>query len=121
MTDLRFRRVLVIACALAAVADGNGQTAPDPLAARSNGRRGARGARRREQDAHVLRRRGTARGRGAGRGIPPGAGLDLPQQDGIAAALMADRPSLLYRLSIRLGERALPVAARFDKKVARGI
>ena len=34
---------------------------------------------------------------------------------------MADRPSLLYRLSIRLGERALPVAARFDKKVARGI
>src|SRR5438105_8655909 len=34
---------------------------------------------------------------------------------------MAGRPSLLYRLSIRLGERALPVAARFDKKVARGI
>src|SRR5881296_327881 len=41
MTDLRFRRVLVIACALAAVADGNGQTAPDPLAARSKGRRDA--------------------------------------------------------------------------------
>ena len=34
---------------------------------------------------------------------------------------MADRPSLLYRLSIRLGERALPVAARFDKKDARGL
>jgi len=34
---------------------------------------------------------------------------------------MADRPSLLYRLSIRLGERTLPVAARFDKKIARGI
>jgi len=38
MTDFRFRRVLVMACALAAVADGNGQTTADPLAARSKGR-----------------------------------------------------------------------------------
>jgi len=41
MTDLRFRGVLAVACALAVVSDGNGQTAPDPLAARSKGRRDA--------------------------------------------------------------------------------
>lgn len=31
------------------------------------------------------------------------------------------RPSLIYRLSIRLAERALPLASRFDKKIARGL
>ena len=31
------------------------------------------------------------------------------------------RPSFIYRLSIRLAHRALPLAARFDKKVARGL
>ena len=41
MTDLRFRGVLAVACALAVVSDGNGQTAADPLAARSKGRRDA--------------------------------------------------------------------------------
>ena len=41
MTDFRFRGVLAVACALAVVSDGNGQTAPDPLAARSKGRRDA--------------------------------------------------------------------------------
>jgi 3-deoxy-D-manno-octulosonic-acid transferase len=31
------------------------------------------------------------------------------------------RPSFIYRLSIRLAEGALPIAARFDKKLARGV
>ncbi len=31
------------------------------------------------------------------------------------------RPSLLYRLSVRLAERAAPLAARFDQKLARGL
>lgn len=31
------------------------------------------------------------------------------------------RPSFIYRLSINLAHRALPFAARFDKKVARGL
>ncbi len=31
------------------------------------------------------------------------------------------RPSFIYRLSIRLAQQALPFAARFDKKVARGL
>ena len=31
------------------------------------------------------------------------------------------RPSFIYRLSITLAERALPLAARFDKKIARGL
>ncbi|HYT04848.1 MAG TPA: glycosyltransferase N-terminal domain-containing protein [Gemmatimonadales bacterium] len=31
------------------------------------------------------------------------------------------RPSLIYRLGIRLAQRALPLAARFDKKIARGL
>src|SRR3989475_7409602 len=53
------------------------------------------------------------------RGVPPGVGLDLPQQDG-ARPLMA-RPSLAYRLSVTLAERALPLAARFDKKIKRGL
>src|SRR5437879_11642004 len=34
---------------------------------------------------------------------------------------MGDRPSFIYRLSVRLAERALPLAARFDKKIARGL
>lgn len=34
---------------------------------------------------------------------------------------MRQRPSFIYRLSIRLAERALPIAARFDKKIARGV
>src|SRR2546423_12505771 len=31
------------------------------------------------------------------------------------------RPSFIYRLSIGLAHRALPFAARFDKKLARGL
>ncbi len=31
------------------------------------------------------------------------------------------RPSFIYRLGIRLAHRALPLAARFDKKIARGL
>ncbi len=31
------------------------------------------------------------------------------------------RPSLAYRLSVRLAEKAAPLAARFDKKLARGL
>src|SRR3989449_6967152 len=31
------------------------------------------------------------------------------------------RPSFIYRLSMRLAQRALPLAARFDKKLARGL
>ncbi len=31
------------------------------------------------------------------------------------------RPSLVYRLSVTLAERALPLAARFDKKIKRGL
>jgi 3-deoxy-D-manno-octulosonic-acid transferase len=34
---------------------------------------------------------------------------------------MRSRPSLWYRLGLRLAERAAPVAARFDKKIARGL
>jgi len=34
---------------------------------------------------------------------------------------MGDRPSFIYRLSVQLAERALPLAARFDKKIARGL
>ena len=34
---------------------------------------------------------------------------------------MRNRPSFIYRLSMRLAQRALPLAARFDKKVARGV
>jgi 3-deoxy-D-manno-octulosonic-acid transferase len=34
---------------------------------------------------------------------------------------MPTRPSFIYRLSIRLAERALPIAARWNKKVARGV
>src|SRR5439155_185568 len=43
------------------------------------------------------------------------------QQDGQPGAVMGDRPSFIYRLSVRLAERALPLAARFDKKIARGV
>src|SRR3989454_936984 len=45
----------------------------------------------------------------------------LPQQDGRPDPLMGDRPSFIYRLSVQLAERALPLAARFDKKIARGL
>lgn len=31
------------------------------------------------------------------------------------------RPSFIYRLGIQLAQRALPLAARFDKKLARGL
>jgi 3-deoxy-D-manno-octulosonic-acid transferase len=31
------------------------------------------------------------------------------------------RPSFIYRLGMRLAQRALPLAARFDKKLARGL
>jgi 3-deoxy-D-manno-octulosonic-acid transferase len=34
---------------------------------------------------------------------------------------MGDRPSFIYRLSVRLAQQALPLAARFDKKIARGL
>src|SRR6059036_2438116 len=34
---------------------------------------------------------------------------------------MRNRPSFIYRLSMRLAQRALPLAARFDKKLARGL
>jgi 3-deoxy-D-manno-octulosonic-acid transferase len=34
---------------------------------------------------------------------------------------MGDRPSFIYRLSVRLAQRGLPLAARFDKKIARGL
>src|SRR2546425_9663781 len=34
---------------------------------------------------------------------------------------MGARPSFIYRLSVRLAERAWPLAARFDKKIARGL
>jgi 3-deoxy-D-manno-octulosonic-acid transferase len=35
--------------------------------------------------------------------------------------MRSSRPSLWYRLGLRLAERAVPVAARFDKKIARGL
>src|SRR3989441_1069500 len=81
----------------------------------------ARGASGRPQHAHLLHRGRVARGRGPGRGVPGRAGLGLSQQDGRPDAVMRNRPSFVYRLSMRLAQRALPLAARFDKKVARGV
>src|SRR5439155_24231446 len=90
---------------------------------RPRGRR-ARAALGRDEYPYLLYRGRPARGRGPGHGLPGRAGLDLPDQDdGDApspAALMA-RPSFIYRLSIGLAHRALPFAARFDKKLARGL
>src|SRR5256712_2797201 len=77
----------------------------------------------RDEYPYLLYRGRPARGRGPGHGLPGRAGLDLPEQNGDGpppAALMA-RPSFIYRLSIGLAHRALPFAARFDKKLARGL
>src|SRR5213592_1594438 len=82
-------------------------------------RRRTSAPRRRHGHAQLLYRRSAARRGGAGRGVPSGAGLDLPEQDG--ALMRGARPSFIYRLSIRLAQQALPLAARFDKKVARGL
>src|SRR5437762_2578703 len=82
---------------------------------------GARRRRGRRQHAHVLHRRRVARRGGPRRGVPGRPGLGLPQQDDRPGAVMEDRPSFIYRLSVRLAERALPLAARFDKKIARGV
>src|ERR1051325_9639237 len=86
----------------------------DVLRSRRRSRAGApRGGR---EHPDVLRGRRPARGCRAGGGVPRGAGLDLPGQD---RALMA-RPSFMYRLGRPRAPRALPCAARFDKKLARG-
>src|SRR6266576_3855544 len=82
---------------------------------------GARRRRRRRQHAHVLHRGRVARRGGPRGGVPGRPGLGLPQQDYRPGAVMEDRPSFIYRLSVRLAERALPLAARFDKKIARGV
>src|SRR5437870_44148 len=73
----------------------------------------------RDQYPYLLYRGRPARGRGTDHGLPGRAGLDLPEQDGDAPLM--GRPSLIYRLSIGLAHRALPFAARFDKKLARGL
>src|SRR2546430_3392302 len=73
----------------------------------------------RDQYAYLLYRGRPARGRGTDHGLPDRAGLDLPEQDGDAPLM--GRPSFTYRLSIGLAHRALPFAARFDKKLARGL
>src|SRR5437667_5212513 len=94
-------------------------------ALRGRQRDGLRGRRRRRagtpcrsrEHPHLLHRGRPARGCRAGDGVPRGAGLDLPGQD---RALMA-RPSFMYRLGLALAHRALPFAARFDKKLARGL
>src|SRR5207249_319743 len=79
-------------------------------------------ARGRDEHPYLLYRGRPARGRGTGHGLPGRAGLDLPEQDGVRDALMGGaRPSFIYRLSIGLAQRALPFAARFDKKLARGL
>src|SRR5207247_8715090 len=50
------------------------------------------------------------------------AGFHLPEQDGARGTLMGRaRPSFTSRASRRLAQRALPLAARFDKKLARGL
>src|SRR5437762_1038222 len=72
---------------------------------------GARRRRRRRQHAHVLHRGRVARRGGPRRGVPGRPGLGLPQQDDRPGAVMEDRPSFIYRLSVRLAERALPLAA----------
>src|SRR2546425_595626 len=73
----------------------------------------------RDQYPYLLYRGRPARGRGTDHGLPDRAGLDLPEQDGDAPLM--GRPSFIYRLSIGLAHRALPFAARFDKKLARGV
>src|SRR2546425_4095749 len=73
----------------------------------------------RDQYPYLLYRGRPARGRGTDHGLPDRAGLDLPEQDGDAPLM--GRPSFIYRLSIGLAHRALPFAARFDKKLARGL
>src|SRR6266700_3619293 len=95
---------------------------------RGRRRDGGRGPRRRgarpplggDEHAQLLHRGWPARRGGPGGGVPCRAGLDLPEQDGGPAALMA-RPSFIYRLGMSLAQRALPFAARFDKKIARGL
>src|SRR5438093_122866 len=133
------KRTIAAALVLLAL-PGLGRGQSDPLAARSKGPpgalrgragrrgggplgRGARGGLRRHQHPDVLYGRGTARRGAADRGVSRRVGLDLPQQDGPPPPdpVMGDRPSFIYRLSVRLAERALPLAARFDKKIARGL
>src|SRR5204863_5399209 len=80
-------------------------------------RRGAGTPRGRREHADFLRRGRPARGGRAGHRVPRRTGFDLPDQD---RALMA-RPSFMYRLGLALAHRALPFAARFDKKLARGL
>src|SRR5256886_16326707 len=105
-----------------------GHSAAGPLRrVRGDGRRRPRGRRARpalgrDEYAYFLYPGRPARGRGTGHGLPDGIGLDLPDQDGGRGALMGGaRPSFIYRLSMRLAQRALPFAARFDKKLARGL
>src|SRR2546429_2270123 len=86
------------------------------------GRRRAGAALGRDEYPYVLYRGRPARGSGAGHGLPGRAGFHLPEQDGARGTLMGGgRPSFIYRLSMRLAQRALPLAARFDKKLARGL
>src|SRR2546423_2301810 len=86
------------------------------------GRRRAGAALGRDEYPYVLFGGATARGSGAGHGLPGRAGFHLPEQDGARGTLMGGgRPSFIYRLSMRLAQRALPLAARFDKKLARGL
>src|SRR2546423_1560539 len=86
------------------------------------GRRRAGAALGRDEYPYVLYRGRPARGSGAGHGLPGRAGFHLPEQDGARGTLMGGgRPSFIYRLSMRLAQRALPLAARFGKKLARGL
>src|SRR5439155_814146 len=105
-----------------------GHSAAGPLRrVRGDGRARPRGRRAgpalgRDEYAYFLYRGRPARGRGTGHGLPDRIRLDLPEQDGGRGALMGGaRPSFIYRLSIGLAQRALPFAARFDKKLARGL
>ncbi len=92
---------------------------PGKRGERAGGRGGSRGrgAVWSAQHPHVLHRGGPHRGSGPGGGIPRGARLDLSSQD---VALMA-RPSFIYRLTVSLAGKAAPLAARFDKKLARSL
>src|SRR6266581_2738377 len=145
---LMIRTLLVAATAWCVIVPGpavppppGSPQAPDPLAARTRGRSdapvtvyemsdfqcpycrefalGTLPLLEREQYAYLLYRGRPARGRGTDHGLPGRAGLDLPEQDGDAPLM--GRPSFIYRLSIGLAHRALPFAARFDKKLARGL
>src|ERR1041384_2558482 len=76
----------------------------------------------RDEYPYLLYRGRPARGSGAGHGLPDRAGFHLPEQDGARGPLMGGaRPSFIYRLSMRLSPDLLPLAARFDKKLARGL